>query len=54
MGQKVKWLAKGHMWPNLGSSNERKVKCISKVSLSSQGHFVIIYRNRETGRGLKF
>lgn len=54
MGQKVKWLAEGHMWPILGSTHERKVKCISEIALSSQGPFVIIYRNRETGRGLKF
>lgn len=54
MGQKVTWLGEGHMWPNLGSTHERKVKFISEVALSSQGHFVIIYRNRETGRGLKF
>lgn len=54
MGQKVKWLVEGHMWPNLGSTHERKVKYISEIALSSQGHFIIIYRNRETRRELKF
>lgn len=31
MGQKVKWLAQGHRWLNLGSRDERKVKTISQV-----------------------
>ena len=31
MSQKVKWLALGHMWPNLGNKDEKKVKRISEV-----------------------
>lgn len=33
MGQKVRWLVQGHMWLNLRSKGERKVKCVSEVAV---------------------
>lgn len=41
MGQKVKWLAQGHMWLNLGSRDERKVKYISEVVVLVAGGILL-------------